>query len=1028
MPPASGRVSAATLAARKAAEEKAAAEAIEREKKIAPLLKELGKDEPAYRKIAEGLANQGIASLKDIEVRSPQVDVNQSFIKLDGPNGPVFQRAKNYQELGLDAYDNVLPQKYDKSLPAYDLNDPKIKHNKGTDGEGYDYDYYTGQVTVPQTDEDGNVIKKFYNKATDKPINSYRFGMLGNGEGGISGGDLFFNLQADKDGKVSIAPDWSPRRHSVLRDIAFPVLALASLAFDWSGTTGAAILGAGSAAAGLEIAGTIAAGITSATGVAVSTAAITAGVGTAALTTGLTYATTGDFESALKAGGLALAGGIAGGVAGGAAAGALPAGASAELTKFVTDAVTAGTSTAIRGGDVSQVLTSAFASAASNGVKDAATEVVGADVAKGLGAATASFIRTGDAEKAATAGLMSGFGSAAKDFLKDTPSGKDFSSAALEELKNVPDPNSGIKSIDTTPAVDTRVDENGLGKDLAVDTRADENGIGSLIPKETAPVVNAPVETAPVESPKEIKQTDTEGIVGLAPKDNVETDVIKDKGLGSLSPKELQTVYDQENPGAANVDVETADTVKIDGKEYFLNKEGGASTQNPDGSYTNLNAEEFASLGEPDEVQSDEKLDTVTVTGGNGDDFVPVAYDDEGNLMPGYELDEDSNPVWVGDEEYSLDNNPDYVSPEGEGMFDDGGYNTEVDVNAPLELPPGAEPDDEKEEEPYLLNPDEEDTSDSKLPKVPPIFPPKTPKTPTVKTPTVKPLVSPKTDPTKKDDTELGDLTKTLIGGTVVGKAVSDLTKTKEDTKPVAEPLAGKYSFNWNQLQTKAPEKGVAYGQRYYGNHWQAPVDVKAEETKKDEQPNEVSAVMDYAEGGLMALDKTMMNTTFKPTMTDSGISADQLSKNDVTNQVIQHMRRGGHVIDPKLHREVSYLAGKGEPVHHIVGFMNHRKRMAEGGITSHSLGSYSDGGHLLKGPGDGMSDDIPATIADKQPARLANEEFVIPADVVSHLGNGSSESGAKVLYEMMARIRKARTGNPKQGKQINPHKLLPKV
>jgi hypothetical protein len=101
---------------------------------------------------------------------------------------------------------------------------------------------------------------------------------------------------------------------------------------------------------------------------------------------------------------------------------------------------------------------------------------------------------------------------------------------------------------------------------------------------------------------------------------------------------------------------------------------------------------------------------------------------------------------------------------------------------------------------------------------------------------------------------------------------------------------------------------------------------------------------------------------------------------------------------------------------------------MAEGGITTHTLGSYSDGGHLLKGPGDGMSDDIPATIADKQPARLANEEFVIPADVVSHLGNGSSESGAKVLYEMMARIRKARTGNPKQGKQIDPHKLLPKV
>jgi len=82
----------------------------------------------------------------------------------------------------------------------------------------------------------------------------------------------------------------------------------------------------------------------------------------------------------------------------------------------------------------------------------------------------------------------------------------------------------------------------------------------------------------------------------------------------------------------------------------------------------------------------------------------------------------------------------------------------------------------------------------------------------------------------------------------------------------------------------------------------------------------------------------------------------------------------------------------------------------------------------MLKGPGDGMSDDIPASIAGSQPARLANEEFVIPADVVSHLGNGSSEAGAKVLYAMMERVRRARTGNPKQGKQIHAAKFMPKV
>jgi len=97
---------------------------------------------------------------------------------------------------------------------------------------------------------------------------------------------------------------------------------------------------------------------------------------------------------------------------------------------------------------------------------------------------------------------------------------------------------------------------------------------------------------------------------------------------------------------------------------------------------------------------------------------------------------------------------------------------------------------------------------------------------------------------------------------------------------------------------------------------------------------------------------------------------------------------------------------------------------MRSGGISD--LGSYSDGGRLLKGPGDGMSDNIPATIADKRPARLADGEFVIPADVVSHLGNGSTDAGAKQLYAMMDRVRQSRTGNKKQGREIRPQKFMP--
>jgi hypothetical protein len=90
-------------------------------------------------------------------------------------------------------------------------------------------------------------------------------------------------------------------------------------------------------------------------------------------------------------------------------------------------------------------------------------------------------------------------------------------------------------------------------------------------------------------------------------------------------------------------------------------------------------------------------------------------------------------------------------------------------------------------------------------------------------------------------------------------------------------------------------------------------------------------------------------------------------------------------------------------------------RRFAEGGTP-----------RFLSGGGDGMSDSIKANIDGTQEARLADGEFVIPADVVSHLGNGSSKAGAKQLYSMMDRVREARTGNKKQGRQIKPTKLMP--
>ena len=96
--------------------------------------------------------------------------------------------------------------------------------------------------------------------------------------------------------------------------------------------------------------------------------------------------------------------------------------------------------------------------------------------------------------------------------------------------------------------------------------------------------------------------------------------------------------------------------------------------------------------------------------------------------------------------------------------------------------------------------------------------------------------------------------------------------------------------------------------------------------------------------------------------------------------------------------------------------------KVAEGGLMSFAKG----GANYLRGRTDGMADKLNTSIDNTQAAKLSHGEFVIPADVVSHLGNGNSDAGAEKLYQMMARIRKARTGNAQQGKRINPDKFMP--
>jgi hypothetical protein len=135
----------------------------------------------------------------------------------------------------------------------------------------------------------------------------------------------------------------------------------------------------------------------------------------------------------------------------------------------------------------------------------------------------------------------------------------------------------------------------------------------------------------------------------------------------------------------------------------------------------------------------------------------------------------------------------------------------------------------------------------------------------------------------------------------------------------------------------------------------------------------------------------------------------------DVLAPTTQMMAVGGPVEDMSNQNRMDTMMANGGQM------------FARGGMSH--LGDYSDGGRLLKGPGDGVSDSIPATIANKRPARLADGEFVVPARIVSELGNGSTEAGARKLYAMMDRVQKARgktTGKNRVAVNSRAEKLLP--
>jgi len=183
----------------------------------------------------------------------------------------------------------------------------------------------------------------------------------------------------------------------------------------------------------------------------------------------------------------------------------------------------------------------------------------------------------------------------------------------------------------------------------------------------------------------------------------------------------------------------------------------------------------------------------------------------------------------------------------------------------------------------------------------------------------------------------------------------------------------------------------------------------KAEENKyRDSKTGLLNLAQSRPDLRLMATGGTVNNNS--STISSGGIE-DLYGTNDQTTGT-QELSKDGYGIG-----RLENLASQGSNAKAADSFY------AMGGPIAFAAGGHQG---YLDGAGDGMSDSIPATIEGKQPARLADGEFVIPADVVSHIGNGSSKAGSKQLYAMLDRIRKARTGHTKQGKEIKPNKYMP--
>jgi hypothetical protein len=291
------------------------------------------------------------------------------------------------------------------------------------------------------------------------------------------------------------------------------------------------------------------------------------------------------------------------------------------------------------------------------------------------------------------------------------------------------------------------------------------------------------------------------------------------------------------------------------------------------------------------------------------------------------------------------------------------------------------------------------------------------------------PVAPPSKVPTSMED--FNTKYNTLTGGSkqaydyLTGKtdySPTPYTKTGEIMKPYAESVLGipgdvtkkkylfkdgKYTLNPDYIPPKpvqAPAAGKEWGWNKTTGKWEEKDPISGSSGSNKTDPNAPST----------GTNKTVTVGTNKTDPDDPSIFTPG------ANGGLMALARGGATHPPFF----SKTTGK---------FNLHSPQVyADGGMAGggqFNLGGYSDGGRLLRGPGDGVSDSIPASIGNRQPARLADGEFVVPARIVSELGNGSTEAGARKLYAMMDRVQHARRhsiGKGNVAKNSRADKYLP--